>query len=49
VSLGARVNIGTPILELSFMKKNLSIAIAGLKTAASKLAPPMKIEKIILS
>ncbi|MFQ6135073.1 MAG: 50S ribosomal protein L16 [Nitrososphaerales archaeon] len=48
VSLAARVNRGTAILELSIMNTSLSTAEEAFKTAASKLPAPMKIEKIPL-
>jgi large subunit ribosomal protein L10e len=49
VSLAARLNIGSTVLELLIKKENLSIAIESLKTASSKLPAPMRIEKIPLN
>ncbi len=48
VSLAARVKRGGTILELSIMNARMSLAEECLKTAASKLPAPMKIEKIPL-
>jgi large subunit ribosomal protein L10e len=43
-SLGARVNIGTPILEMHVKNTDLDKAKASFKLAASKLPAPMDIK-----
>lgn len=48
-ALAARVNIGTPILDISIMKERLSTAKAALKTAGSKLPKTYKVEQVILN